>query len=265
MTVPIHPLSGRKPGDRRVRVNRPKARYFRYTAPGTFSAKLSADEPRTPLGRRINSARRVFFGRPLASEEELGERLPKWKALPMFSSDVMSSVAYASEASLFTLLAAGSVAVGALMPISILIVLLLIVVTFSYRQTIRAYPNGGGSYIVARANLGVLPGLIAGASLLVDYVLTVAVSVSGGVYNLASALTFLQGYEVPLIVASILLVMVVEPARHARERHDLRLPTYIFLGSMLLMIGLRKSFVRPSAIHRRHRTTRRTRWRPSRA
>ena len=109
----------------------------------------------------------------------------------------MSSVAYASEASLFTLAVAGTVAFGYLMPISILIVALLFVVTFSYRQTIRAYPNGGGSYIVAHANLGVLPGLIAAAALLMDYVLTVSVSVSAGVYNLAAALPSLRGCEVP--------------------------------------------------------------------
>src|SRR5262249_39543687 len=150
--------------------------------------------------------RRVLFGRVLSTEEELDQRLPIWKALPTFSSDVMSSVAYASEASLFTLAVAGTAAFGYLMPISILIVGLLFVVTFSYRQPIRASPNGGGSYIVAHANLGVLPGLIAAASLLVDYVLTVAVSVAAGIYNVTAALPFLAGAEIPLIVGCIVLV-----------------------------------------------------------
>jgi amino acid transporter len=238
VSPPRKPLPGVKPGDRRVRVERPHARYFRYTAPGVFAAKREADAPTTPLDRIGVEIRRVLFGRPLSSEEELAERLPRWKALPVFSSDVMSSVAYASEASMFTLAAAGTAAFSYLMPISVLIVGLLLLVTFSYRQTIRAYPNGGGSYIVARANLGVLPGLIAAASLLTDYVLTVAVSVSSGIYNLASALTFLRGYEVGLIVLSILLVMTIN-LRGLRESGTVfAAPTYIFLGSMLLLIGL---------------------------
>jgi amino acid transporter len=229
---------GRKRGDRRVRVDRPEARYFRYSSEGTMVAKPSASEPTTRLGRVGFGLRRMLFGRLLSTEEELEQRLPIWKALPTFSSDVMSSVAYASEASLFTLAVAGSSAFGYLMPISILIVTLLVIVTFSYRQTIRAYPNGGGSYIVAHANLGVLPGLVAAASLLTDYVLTVAVSVSSGVYNLAAALPFLAGIEVPLIVVSILLVMTIN-LRGLRESGTVfAAPTYIFLGSMLLMIGM---------------------------
>ena len=114
----------------------------------------------------------------------------------------MSSVAYATEASMFTLLAVGTVAFVYLMPISFLIVGLLFLVTFSYRQTIRAYPGGGGSYIVAHSNLGVIPGLVAAAALLVDYVLTVAVSVSSGVFNFASAFPVLQDVTVPIIVGS---------------------------------------------------------------
>jgi amino acid transporter len=182
--------------------------------------------------------RGLLFGRPLSSAADLAERLPKWKALPVFSSDVMSSVAYASEASLFTLAAVGAVAFNYLMPISLLVVALLAIVTISYRQTIRAYPNGGGSYIVAHANLGVLPGLIAAASLLVDYVLTVAVSVSSGVYNLASALTVLQDYRVPIIVVCIALVTTLN-LRGLRETGTLvASPAYIFIGSMLLMIAI---------------------------
>ncbi len=231
-------LRGRKVGDRRVRVGRPHARYFRYAGPGVLEAKLSADEATTASGRGLQLVRHTLFGRPLATDEELGQRLPKWKALPVFSSDVMSSVAYASEAAMFTLAAAGAAASGFLMPISILIVLLLFVVTFSYRQTMRAYPNGGGSYIVARANLGVLPGLVAAASLLVDYVLTVAVSVSAGIYNMAAALPPLRGLEVELIVISIGLITVVN-LRGLRESSTIfAAPTYLFLGSMLLMIGL---------------------------
>ncbi|MFI5225120.1 MAG: APC family permease [Candidatus Limnocylindrales bacterium] len=238
MKKPRKVLPGTKPADRRVRVDRPHARYFRYTAPGVFEAKLAADEAATPLGRAVASTRRVLFGRPLSSEEELTERLPKWKALPVFSSDVMSSVAYASEASLFTLLAAGTAYFYLLMPISIAIVSVLFIVTFSYRQTIRAYPNGGGSYIVARANLGVLPGLVAAAALLTDYVLTVSVSVAAGIVAIASAFPPLAPFQVPVMVASILLVMTIN-LRGVRESGTIfAAPTYLFLGTALLLVGI---------------------------
>ena len=153
-----HVKRGRKLGDTRAVVARPEARYFRLGAEGTIVAKAAAIEPQRRVARLGFGARRFAFGRVLSSHEELEQRLPKWKALAVFSSDVMSSVAYATEASMFTLLALGTVAFSYLMPISFLIVGLLFLVTFSYRQTIRAYPQGGGSYIVARQNLGVDPG-----------------------------------------------------------------------------------------------------------
>ena len=230
-------LHGQKPADRRVRVRRPESRYFRYAGPGVVVARSTAIEPRTRLGRATFAARRALFGNPLATESEIDERLPKWKALPVFSSDVMSSVAYATEASLFTLLAAGTQAFRWLLPISFAIVGVLALVTLSYRQTIRAYPNGGGSYIVAHANLGVLPGLIAAAALLTDYVLTVAVSVSSGVQALYSLFPPLLPLAVPIIVLFILMVMAVN-LRGIRESGTIfAAPTYIFLGSALLMIG----------------------------
>jgi amino acid transporter len=230
-------LRGQKPGDRRVRVTRPESKYFRYAAPGVVVARPTAIEPRTPLGRAAFAARRALFGRPIESEAEITERLPKWKALPVFSSDVMSSVAYATEASLFTLLGAGTQAFGWLIPISLAIVGVLALVTLSYRQTIRAYPNGGGSYIVAHANLGVMPGLVAAAALLTDYVLTVAVSVSSGVQALYSLFPPLLPLAVPIIVLFILFVMTVN-LRGIRESGTVfAAPTYIFLVSALVMIG----------------------------
>jgi amino acid transporter len=232
------PLRGRKLGDRRVLVERPHARYFRYLAPGVLEAKLEAQAPRTAYQRRMARLRGLFFGKPLPSEADLAERLPKWKALPMFASDVMSSVAYASGASMLILLGAGTQAFQYLLPISAIVVLLLVAVTFSYRQTIKAYPNGGGSYIVARSNLGTLPGLTAAASLLTDYVLTVAVSVSAGVAALYSAAPFLEAYKVPLIAFLILAIMTVN-MRGMRESGSLfASPTYIFIGLMLLMIAM---------------------------
>ena len=229
---------GVKPGDTRAVVARPDSRYFRRSAHGTIVAQAAASEPERLPARLGFGARRLLFGRVLSSHEELEQRLPKWKALAVFSSDVMSSVAYATEASMFTLLGVGTIAFGYLMPISILIVGLLVLVTFSYRQTIRAYPSGGGSYIVAHANLGRLPGLVAAAALLTDYVLTVAVSVSSGVFNLASAFPAIQGVTVPLIVVSILGVMAVN-LRGIRESGTIfALPTYIFVASVVLLVGV---------------------------
>jgi amino acid transporter len=233
-----HVKRGRKLGDTRAVVARPEARYFRFGAEGTIVAKAAAIEPQRRAARLGFGARRLAFGRVLSSHEELEQRLPKWKALAVFSSDVMSSVAYATEASMFTLLALGTVAFSYLMPISFLIVGLLFLVTFSYRQTIRAYPQGGGSYIVAHQNLGVIPGLIAAAALLTDYVLTVSVSVSAGVFNLASAFPALQDITVPLIVIAILLVMAVNLRGMKESGTIFALPTYIFIGSVLLLVGV---------------------------
>ncbi len=238
MAEPQRPLRGQKLGDRRVLVDRPHARYFRYVAPGVLEAKLEAQAPRTAWGRRSAALRRVLFGSPLPSEADLTERLPKWKALPIFSSDVMSSVAYASGASMLILMGAGTAAFSYLIPLSLVVVALLVIVTFSYRQTIRAYPNGGGSYIVAHANLGPLPGLIAAGSLLTDYVLTVAVSVSAGVAALYSAFPALTPVAVPLIALFVVLVMTVN-MRGLRESATLfAAPTYIFIVGMLTLIAI---------------------------
>jgi amino acid transporter len=231
-------LNGLKLGDRRLVIPRPHARYFRYVAPGVLEAKLAAQGPRTPYQRFMARLRNLLFGRPLPSGAEITERLPKWKALPVFSSDVMSSVAYASGAMMLVLMGAGPGAFSYVLPLSLIVVALLIIVTFSYRQTIRAYPNGGGSYIVARANLGVLAGLTAAGALLTDYVLTVAVSVSAGIQALYSAFPVLLPVAVPLICLAIFLVMGVN-LRGLRESGTLfASPTYIFIGSMLLLIGV---------------------------
>ena len=133
------------------------------------------------------SLKRMFVGRALRTEQAAHERLSKKTALAVFSSDALSSVAYSTEAILLVLLAAGSIAIGYLVPIVIGITILLAILALSYRQTIHAYPSGGGAYIVAKDNLGTQPGLIAGSSLLVDYILTVAVSVSAGVAAIPSA------------------------------------------------------------------------------
>jgi amino acid transporter len=232
-------LTGRLPGDRRIRVVPSRSPYFRYAGPGVVTARPAASLPDHAAGRFVARARRLLFGRPLASDEEAEERLSIPKALAVFSSDNLSSVAYATEAIMFTLLAAGTAAFWLTVPISILIVTILGIIVISYRQTIRAYPSGGGSYIVAKENLGTSAGLVAAAALLVDYVLTVSVSVAAGVAALTSAFPELPGdIRVPMAAVLILAVMIVN-LRGIRESGTIfAVPTYVFLVSMLALIAL---------------------------
>src|SRR5689334_15233409 len=160
--------------------------------------------------------KRVLVGRPLASERLDHERLNKKTALAVLSSDAISSVAYATEQILLVLAVLGAVALQYVVPISAVIVGLLVLVALSYRQTIFAYPNGGGSYTVAKDNLGTMPGLVAAAALLTDYILTVAVSISSGVAAITSAYPQLAGHTVLLCVVSIAVLMLVN-LRGVRE------------------------------------------------
>src|SRR5262249_20167546 len=137
------------------------------------------------------------------------ERLTKLKALAVLSSDAISSVAFATEAILVNLIAAGSGQLGWVFPISMVIIALMIIVSTSYRQTIPAYPNGGGSYIVARENLGTIPGLVAAAALLIDYVLNVSVSIAAGVHNLVSLFAGLSQYIVLIDIMLVILITVL--------------------------------------------------------
>jgi amino acid transporter len=202
-----------------------------------MTARPEASAPTRPQERLVAGVRRLLFGRPLATDEELEERLPKVKALATFSSDNLSSVAYASELIMFTLVAAGSTAFWLVMPISFLIVTIFVIIVISYRQTIRAYPSGGGSYIVAKENLGTGPALLAAAALLTDYVLTVSVSVAAGVLAITSAFPELEWLRVPLGVVAILFVMLIN-LRGLRESGTLfAAPTYLFLAITLGLIG----------------------------
>src|SRR6185436_10146831 len=212
-------ISGRFPADRRVRRTRRTSPYFRHAAPGIVTARPAAVEPTRPAERLAWTVRRALFGRLLATDEESEERLSKVKALATFSSDNLSSVAYATELIMFSLLAAGAGAFWLVMPISGAIVAIFLIIVVSYRQTIRAYPGGGGSYIVARENLGTGPGLVAAAALLTDYVLTVSVSVAAG-------------------VAAILVVMTIN-LRGIRDSGTIfAIPTYAFLVTTLGLIGI---------------------------
>jgi amino acid transporter len=182
--------------------------------------------------------RRALFGRLLASDEEETERLSKVKALATFSSDNLSSVAYATELIMASLLAAGAATFWLVMPISGLIVGIFLIIVVSYRQTIRAYPGGGGSYLVAKENLGTGAGLVAAAALLTDYVLTVSVSVAAGIAAVLSAFPGqLDAWRVPLSVAAIVVVMTVN-LRGIRESGTVfAIPTYAFLVTTLGLIG----------------------------
>ncbi|HEX2382745.1 MAG TPA: APC family permease [Acidimicrobiales bacterium] len=188
--------------------------------------------------------KRVLVGRPLASAEEAHQRLPKTVALPVFASDAISSTAYATEEILLVLIpAAGlSVALSKLVPIAIVVVILLAIVVTSYRQTVFAYPSGGGSYIVSRENLGVMPSLVAGASLLVDYILTVAVSVSAGVAAILSAAQSdtLFRLRVPICLVCVLLMMLANLRGMKESGRLFAGPTYVYIVALgvLLIVGL---------------------------
>ena len=181
----------------------------------------------------------VVFGRPLASERLEHERLNKKTALAVLSSDAISSVAYATDQILFVLGGAiGLAAVNYVVGISGVIVGLLVLVGLSYRQTVFAYPNGGGSYTVARENLGVMPGLIAASALLTDYILTVAVSISGGVAAITSAYPALATHTVLICALSIMLLAVVNLRGVRESGAAFSLPTYAFILMMLTLLGV---------------------------
>ncbi len=180
--------------------------------------------------------RRILIGAPLPSARMVHERLSKVRALAVFSSDALSSVAYATEEMLLVLVLAGSGALGLSLPISLVIVGLLVIVGASYYQTIHGYPSGGGAYIVAHDNLGVWPGLTAGAALLTDYVLTVAVSTTAGIAAITSAFPALLPYRVELCLLAIVLIAWAN-LRGVRESGTLfAIPTYGFVLIFLALI-----------------------------
>src|SRR5437762_14282215 len=150
--------------------------------------------------------KRMLVGRRMPTNRLEHTLLAKVLALPVFSSDALSSVAYATEQILFVLLASSAVSAHLVMPISMAIATLMIIVVASYRQTVRAYPSGGGAYIVSKDNLGVLPGLVAAAALLFDYMMTVVVSVVAGVFAIGSAFAWANQNKVLLSVLFVILV-----------------------------------------------------------
>lgn len=181
--------------------------------------------------------RRLLIGSPIATSEAQHQRLTKVKALAVFASDALSSNAYATEEILLILVLAGTGALKLSTGLAAAIAALLVIVGTSYYQIIRSYPHGGGTYIVSKDNLGTLPSLVAGAALLIDYILTVAVSVAAGVAALFSWLPFLLPYRVPLAVAAVAIITIVN-LRGVRESASIfAVPTYIFVVSIFGMLA----------------------------
>jgi len=228
-------VQGSKPGSRFVRITRnPKLRRVRA---GEYTATREVLEADTRLGRAWDRVRGVLIGRPLASSELSHERLSKTKALAIFSSDNLSSSAYATEEILLILVLAGTSALTYSIPIALLIGVLAAVVATSYRQTIRAYPDGGGAYVVAKENIGVNASLIAGSALFVDYVLTVAVSTAAGVAAVTSAIPDLHDLKIELAIFFV-AVLTVGNLRGVRESGTIfAIPTYFFIFVFAGMIG----------------------------
>jgi amino acid transporter len=178
----------------------------------------------------------LLLGKPLATEDEQAERIGPVKGIPIFGLDALSSAAYGPEAALTLLIPLGMAGVAYILPITAAIVVLLGIVYFSYRQTMQAYPHGGGSYTVASENLGAGAGLLAAAALMIDYVLTAAVGISAGVGALVSAVPSLQPHTLAMCLG-ILLVLAVVNLRGVRETGGIfMIPTYVFIACLLGMI-----------------------------
>jgi len=236
---------GSRPGDVRVRIVRPSHPEFKRVKQGILEATEAVEEPSGRLEHVLYQAKRLLIGVPIPSTMAESERISKFKALALLSSDAISSVTFATEAILINLVAAGSGHLGLTLPISLVILLLLVIVATSYRQTIPAYPSGGGSYTVARENLGTLAGLVAAAALMIDYVLNVAVCIAAGVHNIVSFFPMLQTYVVPMALVLIVVIMILN-LRGLRESGTIfAFPTYFFIisAALLIIVGLIKAYL----------------------
>ena len=180
---------------------------------------------------------RLLLGRPLASDDMEEQRLRKLKALPVFSSDALSSVAYATEEILSVLVLGGAAMVGLSLPIASAICILIMILAASYWQTIYAYPNGGGAFTVARENLGKSAGLLAAAALLIDYVLTVAVSVTAGIRAIVSAYPDIYQHSIALSLLAVAIITLMNLRGVQESATILAIPTYIFIILILALIG----------------------------
>ncbi|GLU48289.1 APC family permease [Nocardiopsis ansamitocini] len=237
--LPVNPDLGRFPAPAEILPSRFErlVRVSALSGQPPMEITEGTEVPPTRLGRVGYRVRRVILGAALKSTAIAYERMRKLVALPVLSADALSSVAYGPEAMLTVLVLAGVVGLGYSLPIAVAIVFLMLVVGLSYRQTIRAYPHGGGSYIVASANLGRVPGLIAAAGLMTDYILTVAVSISAGVAAITSAVPALTGATVPIGVG-VIAVLLAGNLRGIRQAGVLfAAPTYFFVIAMFALIA----------------------------
>src|SRR5687768_281184 len=229
--------AGRKPGDRSVRIVRPGAKMFRR-ADGQWIATENVLESTSTAGRLWSRVRRALVGRPLEIGAEEGQRVSPLTGLAVLAPSNVSSSAYATE-EMMRALALGGLAAVALAPqIALAVIAVLALIVLSESRVIRAYPNGGGSYLVARTDLGIVPGLVAGAALLVDYILTVAVSAAAGVIAISSVLPQLADQRVPIGIGLVVLVAVTH-IRGVREAGLLFAgPTYAYIAAIVALIGV---------------------------
>jgi amino acid transporter len=227
--------SGRRIGDDRVKIVR--RRGFRR-APGVIVATEESLEPTSAGGRVASVVREILFGKRIPTERESEERLTKVTGLAIFASDNISSSAYATEETMRALALAGAAGLAFTMPLTAAIIVILAIVVTSYLQVIKAYPHGGGSYVVASRNLGVIPGLLAAAALLVDYVLTVSVSVAGGVLAITTAIPEVDPVKVWVGVAFIVL-LTIGNLRGIREAGVVFAgPTYFYVASVAVVLAI---------------------------
>ena len=188
------------------------------------------------MTNEVRSPKRWFIGEPLASEKLEGQLLPKHLALPLFASDPLSSVAYAPQELLMILMLGGLAFLSFTPGVAAAVIILLVVVVASYRQLIKAYPSGGGDYEVAHKNLGEKAGLVVASALLVDYIMTVAVSVASGVYNIISAIPALNPFRIEIAVFFVILIAGVNLRGVRESSKAFAVPTYLFIGSVFVMI-----------------------------
>ena len=230
---------GRHPGDRYLRITRGGSpRTATATAP-TRNVVIQGEqtESRGSVSRSLHTLRRVLLGRPIPTERESHERLSKVKALAVFASDNISSSAYATEEIMRVLVLAGVAALVWTLPLTLAIIVVLAIVVTSYQQTLRAYPSGGGSYIVASDNLGPLAGLVAAAALMIDYVLTVSVSIAAGVAAITSIFPRLFTLRVEIAVGFVIL-LTIGNLRGIRESGSIfAAPTYLYLFAIFGLLG----------------------------
>jgi amino acid transporter len=245
---------GVRPGDTYVRVGSPFRHHFRRVGPGHFVATPEVTRPAGGFERAYRRVKGILIGHPLETSQESHQRLNKLKALSVFGADPISSCAYATEEAMLVLIVAGNSSLNLAFFIALAVSIILSMVAFSYRQTVYAYPQGGGSYNVSRENLGQIAGLVAASALLIDYVLTVSVSIVAGSAAVTSALyasgfgaqidalngTLPHNFNVNVLLSVFfILVMTVGNLRGIRESGAIfAIPTYLFLGSLALVLGM---------------------------